>query len=232
MSTLSAAPASDTLAPIAHVALPAGSLTGRLRSSAGRRSRQGTADSSRADRGAAYGRAHARSVDGADRPRHRRRRRLWWRDEDEASASRWHRAKAARAAQQVQRCPSCRNRDVRPTASGPVSSGDSGGSAEDPVHTYLKEIGRVPLLNAELEVEIAKTIEEGNAAAARLAAHELAVAGEGRPEDAARCGRAVPEQAADAQRASRPRTSSLRPTCASSSRSPSAIATGAWRSST
>jgi RNA polymerase primary sigma factor len=64
-----------------------------------------------------------------------------------------------------------------------VSSGESGGSAEDPVHTYLKEIGRVPLLNAELEVEIAQTIEEGNAAAARLAAHELALTGEGEPGD-------------------------------------------------
>ncbi len=63
------------------------------------------------------------------------------------------------------------------------SSSESGGSAEDPVHTYLKEIGRVPLLNAELEVEIAQTIEEGNAAAARLAAHELAVAGDGLSED-------------------------------------------------
>jgi len=62
-------------------------------------------------------------------------------------------------------------------------SGDSGGSAEDPVHTYLKEIGRVPLLNAELEVEIAQTIEEGNASAAKLAAHEVAVAGEGPKED-------------------------------------------------
>ena len=62
-------------------------------------------------------------------------------------------------------------------------SGESGGSAEDPVHTYLKEIGRVPLLNAELEVEIAQTIEEGNAAAAKLAAHDLAVAGEGPKED-------------------------------------------------
>ena len=63
------------------------------------------------------------------------------------------------------------------------SSGESGGSAEDPVHTYLKEIGRVPLLNAELEVEIAQTIEEGNAAAARLAANELALAGEGPRDD-------------------------------------------------
>ena len=64
-----------------------------------------------------------------------------------------------------------------------VVSAESAGSAEDPVHTYLKEIGRVPLLNAELEVEIAQTIEEGNAAAAKLAAHELAVAGEGPKED-------------------------------------------------
>jgi RNA polymerase primary sigma factor len=63
------------------------------------------------------------------------------------------------------------------------SSSESGGSAEDPVHTYLKEIGRVPLLNAELEVEIAQTIEEGNDAAGRLAAHELALAGEGPESD-------------------------------------------------
>ena len=63
------------------------------------------------------------------------------------------------------------------------SSSESGGSAEDPVHTYLKEIGRVPLLNAELEVEIAQTIEEGNAAAGRLAAHELAFSGEGPESD-------------------------------------------------
>jgi RNA polymerase primary sigma factor len=63
------------------------------------------------------------------------------------------------------------------------SSSESGGSAEDPVHTYLKEIGRVPLLNAELEVEIAQTIEEGNDAAGRLATHELALAGEGPESD-------------------------------------------------
>jgi RNA polymerase primary sigma factor len=64
-----------------------------------------------------------------------------------------------------------------------AATGESGGSAEDPVHTYLKEIGRVPLLNAELEVEIAQTIEEGNAAAARLAAHELALTGDGNEAD-------------------------------------------------
>jgi RNA polymerase primary sigma factor len=64
-----------------------------------------------------------------------------------------------------------------------AASSESAGSAEDPVHTYLKEIGRVPLLNAELEVEIAQAIEEGNAAAARLDAHELAVSGDGPPQD-------------------------------------------------
>ena len=52
------------------------------------------------------------------------------------------------------------------------SSGDhGGGGASDPVHTYLKEIGKVPLLTAELEVELAKRIEAG-----AMATHELAVA--------------------------------------------------------
>ena len=75
--------------------------------------------------------------------------------------------------------------DARREANGKrsASSGDSGGSSEDPVHTYLKEIGRVPLLNAELEVEIAKAIEQGNAAAAALGAHELALTGEGPETD-------------------------------------------------
>jgi RNA polymerase primary sigma factor len=67
----------------------------------------------------------------------------------------------------------------RPITGAPESSG----STEDPVHTYLKEIGRVPLLNAELEVEIAKAIEAGNEAAARLAAHELANSDDGPVDD-------------------------------------------------
>ena len=37
----------------------------------------------------------------------------------------------------------------------------SAGASEDPVHTYLKEIGKVALLSAELEVEMAQRIEEG-----------------------------------------------------------------------
>ncbi len=65
------------------------------------------------------------------------------------------------------------------------SSGSSdyfNGSAEDPVHTYLKEIGKVPLLSAELEVEMARRIQAGNEAAARLAAHaEAEAAADGSP---------------------------------------------------
>jgi len=73
-------------------------------------------------------------------------------------------------------------RKSKPSNGGP-SSGSSGdyftSSAEDPVHTYLKEIGKVPLLNAELEVEMARRIQAGNAAAARLAEDEEAIAAGG-----------------------------------------------------
>ena len=46
------------------------------------------------------------------------------------------------------------------------------GSAADPVHMYLKEIGKVKLLDAALEVELAERILAGNEAAERLAACE------------------------------------------------------------
>jgi RNA polymerase primary sigma factor len=98
-------------------------------------------------------------------------------DEDELTlvvASRM----SARAAQRADGSAPTR----RETNGKRAVSSESGGSAEDPVHTYLKEIGRVPLLNAELEVEIARSIEEGIAAAVKLAAHEAALAGEGRRE--------------------------------------------------
>jgi RNA polymerase primary sigma factor len=83
----------------------------------------------------------------------------------------------------TRKVPRAKAEPRRPANGKRAASGESGGSAEDPVHTYLKEIGRVPLLNAELEVEIAQTIEEGNAAAARLAAHELALSGDGNDAD-------------------------------------------------
>jgi RNA polymerase primary sigma factor len=46
------------------------------------------------------------------------------------------------------------------------------GSAADPVHMYLKEIGKVKLLDMALEVELAERIVAGNEAAERLASFE------------------------------------------------------------
>ena len=46
------------------------------------------------------------------------------------------------------------------------SLGSDGVSIEDPVRMYLKEIGTVPLLSAEEEIEIAKRMEAGYAAEA------------------------------------------------------------------
>jgi RNA polymerase primary sigma factor len=58
-------------------------------------------------------------------------------------------------------------------ASG-FTEGDSfRGSAADPVHMYLKEIGKVKLLDAPLEVELAERILAGTEAAMRLAEDEI-----------------------------------------------------------
>ncbi len=66
-------------------------------------------------------------------------------------------------------------RAPRSAASDGFSEGDSfRGSTADPVHMYLKEIGKVKLLDASLEVELAERILAGNEAAARLAADDLA----------------------------------------------------------
>jgi RNA polymerase primary sigma factor len=63
-------------------------------------------------------------------------------------------------------------RPGRARVSSYSSPDHGGGAAADPVHTYLKEIGKVPLLTGELEVELAKRIEAGTAAAEELVAHE------------------------------------------------------------
>jgi RNA polymerase primary sigma factor len=56
------------------------------------------------------------------------------------------------------------------SANDSYSGGDRfSGSAADPVHTYLKEIGKVKLLDAALEVELAERIVAGTEAAERLA---------------------------------------------------------------
>jgi RNA polymerase primary sigma factor len=57
----------------------------------------------------------------------------------------------------------------RSTRSRPSTYTGDGGAA-DPVHTYLREIGKVPLLTGELEVELARRIEDGAVAAAMLEA--------------------------------------------------------------
>ncbi len=53
-----------------------------------------------------------------------------------------------------------------------LSSESSGHATPDPVRMYLKEIGRVPLLNAAMEVKLAKEIEAGVEATAALASAE------------------------------------------------------------
>ena len=63
-------------------------------------------------------------------------------------------------------------RQRKPPGRGRVAtytSDHGGGTAADPVHAYLKEIGKVPLLTADLEVELARRMEAGNAAAEELA---------------------------------------------------------------
>jgi RNA polymerase primary sigma factor len=62
-----------------------------------------------------------------------------------------------------------------PRKRAPAADRDGGrgaGSGTDPVRTYLKEIGRVPLLTAAEEVSLARRLEAGEAARARLKAPE------------------------------------------------------------
>jgi len=67
-----------------------------------------------------------------------------------------------------------RTRPPRATTSNGFSETDSfRGSAADPVHMYLKEIGKVKLLDAALEVELAERILAGTEAEARLVEDEV-----------------------------------------------------------
>jgi RNA polymerase primary sigma factor len=61
---------------------------------------------------------------------------------------------------------------VEPQDDDPTPAADEAaaqaGPTSDPVRLYLKEIGKVPLLTAELEVELAKAVEAGLFAAEKL----------------------------------------------------------------
>ncbi len=62
----------------------------------------------------------------------------------------------------------------------PAAQVAAAGATADPVKDYLKQIGKVPLLNAEQEVELAKRIEAGLFAEEKLAADGVRLAANGR----------------------------------------------------
>ena len=92
------------------------------------------------------------------------------------------------------------------------------GATADPVKDYLKQIGKVPLLNAEMEVELAKRIEAG------LFSEEKLNAGGKIATKLKRSSSGSPRTAAA------PRTTCSRPTCGSWSRWPSATPAAACSS--
>ncbi len=80
-------------------------------------------------------------------------------------------ARRSRLSQEREPVDDVMERQRKMPARGRVASysSDHGGTAADPVHAYLKEIGKVPLLTADLEVELAMRMEAGSAAAEELA---------------------------------------------------------------
>jgi RNA polymerase primary sigma factor len=74
----------------------------------------------------------------------------------------------------------------RAPAPPPIDLSGDAGAAIDPVRTYLREIGKVPLLTAELEVVLARRIEKGLAAAERIAELEERHGPDGVPRETLR----------------------------------------------
>jgi RNA polymerase primary sigma factor len=98
--------------------------------------------------------------------------------EDRPAVATNGRAGAGRAATNGSSAKPARKPAAKPRAASSESYA-TGNAAEDPVHTYLKEIGKVALLSAELEVEMARRVEQGTFAAERIAAHNQSVADDG-----------------------------------------------------
>ncbi len=60
-----------------------------------------------------------------------------------------------------------------------TDTGDISSTTQDPVKMYLKDIGKVPLLSAEEEIELAKRMEAGDEMAKKkLAESNLRLVGE------------------------------------------------------
>jgi RNA polymerase primary sigma factor len=83
----------------------------------------------------------------------------------------------AAAAEEARRHPAARaplpvptRLAAKPKRAARTTEFDSGGSGEDPVRMYLKQIGKVALLDGPLEVALAQKVEDGVNAAAELAA--------------------------------------------------------------
>jgi len=62
---------------------------------------------------------------------------------------------------------------ARESAAAAAAAGRVGGGSSDPVRTYLKEIGKVDLLDGTQEVDLARRIEAGQEAETRLKAEEV-----------------------------------------------------------
>jgi RNA polymerase primary sigma factor len=78
----------------------------------------------------------------------------------------------AEPATPAKKAPARKSRASSASSSYPESDSFRG-SAADPVHMYLKEIGKVKLLDAALEVELAERILAGTGAAMRLQEDEI-----------------------------------------------------------
>ncbi len=97
-------------------------------------------------------------------------------------------AAAPKAGEQLTSPPARRLAQVPEPDRGPapVDMSADAGAAIDPVRTYLREIGKVPLLTAELEVVLARRIEKGIAASERITELETLHGSDGVPRDTLR----------------------------------------------
>ena len=137
--------------------------------------------------------------------------------EDEAARGRRRQGRRGRARGRPRARASSSPTTTRTTR--PAQQVATAGATADPVKDYLKQIGKVALLNAEQEVELAKRIEAG------LFAEEQAAT------PATRSRRSSSASWSGSPRtASGPRTTCSRPTSASSSRWPSATPAAACSS--